>query len=65
MNMTEEEYEAESGNYAGYCQACDDITADGVEPDAQGYKCPKCGQMQVMGLENALLAGHINLGDES
>ena len=49
-----------SEEYMGYCTACDDITTDSVEPDAEGYICDECGKHTVMGIENAVLMGFIN-----
>lgn len=46
--------------YSGYCLHCDDITTEhGVEPDAQEYECPNCGNHTMMGLENALIIGKL------
>lgn len=49
-------------NYmSGYCTECKEITHDMCEPDAQGYECPQCGNNTVMGFENAVLIGEIEL----
>lgn len=62
MNITEYAYEEACDDNAGYCTACDDITSDsGVEPDAEGYKCPTCDAMTVMGVEQALLVGKLEI----
>lgn len=37
----------------GFCIACGE-DADGVEPDARGYKCDVCGEMAVYGAEELL-----------
>lgn len=64
MQMTTEEFEAQSECNAGYCRNCDMVTnPDGVEPDAEGYECEECGEDAVMGLENALVEGLIELED--
>ena len=34
----------------GYCLECHD-EADGVEPDAERYRCGACGAFQVYGIE--------------
>jgi len=48
--------------YAGYCTDCNQITQDyGVEPDAEKYSCLECGEHTVMGIENAILMGHISI----
>lgn len=60
MEISEERYMEACESYSGYCSGCDDITQDsGVEPDAEGYKCPTCDAMTVMGIENALIMGKI------
>jgi predicted RNA-binding Zn-ribbon protein involved in translation (DUF1610 family) len=38
----------------GFCTACG-LEADGVEPDAQRYKCESCGELAVYGAEELLL----------
>ena len=38
----------------GFCMACGEI-ADGVEPDARGYKCESCGASKVYGAEELVL----------
>jgi hypothetical protein len=46
----------------GYCTKCDKITCQGgVEPDAEHYKCRDCGGSTVMGVEQAVLAGKIEI----
>ena len=65
MTLTEPDYTAACDHYAGYCTQCDNITSDsGVEPDAENYKCPVCGAMAVMGIEQALLVGKITIEGE-
>jgi hypothetical protein len=44
-----------SGEFGGICTACNEIAADGVEPDAEGYACDSCGAMAVCGAELFLL----------
>jgi len=43
-----------SDKYLGFCTACG-AKAYGVEPDARGYKCEKCGKNKVYGAEELLL----------
>jgi len=43
----------------GVCIDCGEIHYDGIEPDAEDYKCDVCGEFKVMGIENALLCGEI------
>lgn len=62
--MTTSNYEEASADNAGFCTHCDAITAEDVEPDAEGYECPECGKATVMGVENALVYEHIEISDE-
>lgn len=62
--MTEDEYLEGTESYDGVCLACGDIQYSGVEPDAEGYKCSACGAMKVMGFEQAMLCGHIQIVGE-
>lgn len=65
MRLSEAEYEEHVLCHAGFCPACDDVTMrDGVEIDAVDYLCPDCGAKVVMGIETALMAGHLELGGE-
>ena len=50
------------GNY-GICRKCGEFK-DGVEPDADGYKCDSCGSMSVVGLEFAVIEGIVEVEDE-
>lgn len=46
----------------GFCVSCGAFTTTGgVEPDAQGYECPDCGGDCVMGAEQALLEGLLDV----
>jgi Zn finger protein HypA/HybF involved in hydrogenase expression len=58
-----EEYEFATENYSGWCPECEDFTHDSAEPDAEGYKCPVCDNPSVVGAENALLLGMIDIED--
>lgn len=40
----------------GFCLSCGEY-ADGVEPDAHGYRCDACGEYAVAGAEHILLTG--------
>jgi hypothetical protein len=44
----------ESQEYAGFCLACGS-QADGVEPDAERYRCEACGAHLVYGAEQILI----------
>lgn len=60
-SITEEEYhEAEEG-HGGWCVDCEDFTRDMTESDAEGYDCPVCGNMSVIGTMNALIEGRFDL----
>lgn len=59
--MTEGAYRELCDEMAGLCLACGDTTNAPVEPDAEGYTCEACRMPSVMGLENALIAGHLEL----
>ena len=59
--LTETEYSSKLEASEGYCTACKNWTAEGVEPDAEGYKCPECDGMTVMGAENALCHGDVDV----
>ena len=56
-----DEFRDLSGLFQGYCTVCEDFTRDSTEPDAEGYDCPICGQDAVMGVEQALLLGEIDI----
>jgi len=43
----------------GFCLACGE-EQDGCEPDAEEYKCEICGERQVYGAEEILIAGRHN-----
>jgi predicted RNA-binding Zn-ribbon protein involved in translation (DUF1610 family) len=40
----------EGDNAEGFCLSCAETT-DGIEPDAEGYRCPHCGEAKVWGAE--------------
>jgi len=48
----------------GWCPDCQDFTRDCTEPDAENYDCPLCGGDSVMGAEQALLLGKIDIYEE-
>lgn len=45
---------AESGEDAGFCITCGEITY-GVEPDARNYRCDACQADTVFGAEELVL----------
>lgn len=61
MKITMNEYINHCNDYDGFCLACEEFTCGGVEPDAEGYLCEMCGENKVMGTEDALISGHIEV----
>lgn len=59
MRIKVTEDEIRDGTYGG-CIACGFIQ-EGCEPDAREYKCEKCGEYKVYGLEELLLMDEIEL----
>lgn len=57
--MTMWRFETLQWQHAGLCLKCGQIQDDGCEPDAEEYVCDACGAEAVMGMDNALNAGHI------
>lgn len=51
------EYEQARNDYLGWCSTCEEFTREATEPDAEGYDCPKCEGLTVIGAENALMEG--------
>jgi len=41
----------------GWCTRCNEFTYEMVEPDAEGYECPACGNNTVYGAEQAVIMG--------
>lgn len=62
FKMTEEEYLEHVSNDEGICLNCGEFR-DSTEPDAENYPCEFCNENKVMGLELALIAGHIDIND--
>ena len=65
--LSYEDYLDHRGGYDGYCTECNGITRYGsTEPDAENYECHECGEMTAMGIEMAMVSGHIEVdfGDE-
>ncbi len=55
------DYTDATDNYLGWCPVCRDFTRDCTEPDAEGYDCPDCGECRVVGAENAMIMGMIEI----
>lgn len=64
INMLESDYLLHREEYNGICLDCKAIKWGEVEPDAENYTCDDCGKDRVIGIENALIMGLLNiLGD--
>lgn len=64
MKLSIDEYNDYTNDYCGYCSTCNDITQfDGVEPDAREYECPNCEQNTLMGVEEAMMEGILEIED--
>jgi Zn finger protein HypA/HybF involved in hydrogenase expression len=59
VEVEEVDYQGAVDSYMGWCPACKEFTRSTTEPDATGYDCPKCGQNEVVGAEQALIEGLI------
>jgi hypothetical protein len=59
--VTSTDYEEAVESYTGFCASCLTFTREDTELDADGYDCPVCGENVVMGAENALVAGLIEV----
>ena len=59
--VTEDEYAEATEMSLGWCRLCHKFTREATEPDAEDYKCPDCEEMAVIGAENALVEGLIDL----
>jgi len=49
-------YITEGDNATGFCLACAE-EVEGIEPDAEAYTCPHCGEAKVFGAEELLARG--------
>lgn len=58
VTLTLEELEADEN--MGVCIECGN-RQDGVEPDAEKYRCDDCGEFAVYGLEQAVLCGKVEV----
>lgn len=62
MEISMEDYQEMVDSNMGYCTHCGDFTRDEfTEPDARDYPCPECGQNTVVGAEEALMMGLLDL----
>ena len=63
VEVEKADYHEATESYMGWCSVCKEFTRDTTEPDATGYDCPKCGQNEVVGAEQALIEGLITFAD--
>jgi Zn finger protein HypA/HybF involved in hydrogenase expression len=63
--VNEGDYADATESYTGWCTTCKEFTREHTEPDAEGYKCPVCDGLTVIGAEDALLLGHITFKENA
>ena len=63
VKVTEEALEGAVEDFLGWCPTCKEFTREATEPDAEGYDCPVCDGHEVVGAEDALIAGLIEVGE--
>lgn len=61
VRVMESDYHDATENYRGWCPHCEEFTRDATEPDAEDYNCPGCDDRDVLGAEQALLCGFIEV----
>ena len=64
ITLSTEEYLYHQESYDGLCINCWEWQDGGVEPDAENYPCDACGMDQVMGAEQAMVIGYIEIDDD-
>jgi hypothetical protein len=62
--VSEVDYADATENYLGYCTECCEFTTSECEPDAEDYTCDSCEGNTVVGAENALIMGLIEIVPE-
>ena len=63
VSLTEEEYLDHTEAYDGLCLSCHSWTDGGCEPDAEDYHCDECDEDAVVGAEQAMLMGKLEIVD--
>jgi len=63
VKMTEAEFKDHCEDYTGIWMNCHEIPYGTTEPDAEGYYCEDGEQDKVMGIEQALFLGKIEIDD--
>jgi len=62
VKISAEEYLKLTEDYAGYCTACEKVIPEaGIEPDAEDCECPLCEGKFMIGLDNAVVEGNIEV----
>jgi len=47
---------------AGVCLSCGDYDPGAqIEPDSEGFECAICGELAVMGFQDAFIMGHVEI----
>ena len=64
VQIGEEDYHDHVEGSDGICLSCGEWKYGDCEPDAENYRCDECGAMEVMGVEMAMVAGHIQLVED-
>lgn len=60
IKLSEDTYNYMRDEYQGICLKCHSHQ-DQCEPDAENYSCAECGAFRVMGIENALIMGLVEI----
>jgi hypothetical protein len=63
VKFSEQAFQEYCDDDMGFCTVCKEFTRDMVEPDARSYECEECGNLSVMGAEEALIEGVIDIDD--
>jgi len=63
--IAEADYVNYCDTFMGFCIECKEWTRESTEPDAQEYKCPKCGEFSVVGAEDALMMNYVEIAYEA
>lgn len=64
VKVSEADYLDAVDAYIGWCPVCQEFCRECTEPDAESYLCEGCGEEEVVGAENALIMGLIEIEDE-
>ncbi len=61
IRVSLDEYQEHVADNDGICLSCKEWTFGGVEPDASEYLCESCEEKRVMGAEEALMMGELDV----